>query len=526
MPVDVQKFTRLYDHLCKIDLTGSVPGIRPALSSVADVRAATSRGAPFLPLIYRQNFHEPLNAALPHVMEKLKQEVKSGQKSPTEMTTMLESLYAGIYQHGPRVTRIDSSAELRRFLAVVSNLFRSFVDRDKRVAAGVKLVTRTPPLAFFQSDSKQGPYTIESDLMQQHFGMSIGVVSLPATYRDHPVIWASLSHEVCGHDVVHADDDLLPEMIAATRALLAPGFAPRKHLDTATLNALIWSYWMDEAAADVYGALNMGPAFIFNLTAFLAAFRARIAVTVHHKPRPAKPVVSTEAHPRDAEHGDNKMDDHPIDILRLHLAAGAIEAMTALSAKKRADYVAGVEALAEAVAGGAKEVTIEGIIDVGPADRIPIKAAIPMSEAAAAARQVGKMIATKPFKALNGHSIQDIETWDDTDEASAEAIAALILRGQSIAGHGDDAQLLAGATLALLERPEIYKEAQSLLNDALDDSYRTDPIWGALEADHAFAPHVFRRPQSRMKAAAARAAKPGEKKSAKKSKQHPPRTSS
>ncbi len=515
MPVDLQNFTRLYDQLFKIDLTGNVPGIRPALSSLADVRAATARGAPFLPLVYRQNFHEPLDAALPHVMEKLKQEVKSGQKNPAEMTTMLESLYAGIYQHGPKVTRVNPSAELRRFLAVVSNLFRSFVDHDKRASAGVELVTSTPPLAFFQSDSQQGPYTIESDLMQQHFGMSIGVVSLPATYRDHPVIWASLSHEVCGHDVVHADVDLLPEMIAATRGLLAPSFAPRKHLDTATLNALIWSYWMDEAAADVYGVLNMGPAFIFNLTAFLAAFRARIAVAVQRKPRPAKPVVSTEAHPRDAEHGDNKMDDHPIDILRLHLAAGAIEAMTALNAKRRADYVAGVEALAEAVAGGAKEVTIEGIVDIGPADRIPIKAAIPLSEAAAAARQIGKMIATKHFNALNGHSIQDIETWDDTDEAASGAIAALILKGQSIVGHGDDAQLLAGATLALLEQPERYAETQSLLNDALDDSYRTDPIWGEFEADHAFAPHVFRRPHAKMKSAAARTTKRGEKKSAK-----------
>ncbi|MCP6768916.1 hypothetical protein NL529_29135, partial [Klebsiella pneumoniae] len=89
----------------------------------------------------------------------------------------------------------------------------------------------------------QGPYTVESDEMLKRFGTPIGVVSLPATYRDHPIIWASLSHEVCGHDVVHADEGLLPELTAAVRTALAPHFTLGKNPDTATLNALIWSYW-------------------------------------------------------------------------------------------------------------------------------------------------------------------------------------------------------------------------------------------------------------------------------------------
>ena len=118
---------------------------------------------------------------------------------------------------------------------------------------------------------------------------------------------------------------------------------------------------------------------------------------------------------------------------------------------------------------------------------------MPLAEAADAARKVGRMIATQKFKALNDRSIQDIETWDDADEAAAEAISARILQRQSIVGHGDDAQLLAGATLALLQKPERYDEAQSLLNAALDESFRTDPVWRDLTASHVFAPHVFRR---------------------------------
>ena len=58
------------------------------------------------------------------------------------------------------------------------------------------------------------------------------------------------------------------------------------------------------------------------------------------------------------------------------------------------------------------------------------------------------MLVTANFDALNGHCIQDIETWDDVDEAIAQEIAGRVLAQQSIVAHGDDAQLLAGVNLA------------------------------------------------------------------------------
>jgi hypothetical protein len=216
--------------------------------------------------------------------------------------------------------------------------------------------------------------------MKQKVGMSVGVVMLPATVRDHPVLWAALSHEVCGHDVVHADDGLLPEMAAAVQSLFAPVSAPRKPLDGASLNALIWSHWMDEAAADVYGVLNIGPAFVLNLAAFLAAFRARLAMDFQNKPRPATPAVSTDAAPQE----DKTIDDHPVDVLRLHLAAGAIEAMGALDSARRSAYLDSVEAVAATLAAGAKEVSLAGPVP-GPAGPIPVETKIPRAEAAAAA---------------------------------------------------------------------------------------------------------------------------------------------
>ena len=190
------------------------------------------------------------------------------------------------------------------------------------------LVTDTPPLALFQSTTDRGPFTIKSDLMMEKFGIPIGVVSLPATYRDHPVLWAGLSHEVGGHDVVHADHGLVAEMVSKTRALLAPHFDPRHNHDTATLNALIWSFWMDEAAADVYGVLNMGPIFAVNLAGFLTAFAGRRRPTDAGAP---SVLTDTELRP------NGQMDDHPIDLLRFYIAAGAVDGLKGLSVVRRDD---------------------------------------------------------------------------------------------------------------------------------------------------------------------------------------------
>ena len=137
-----------------------------------------------------------------------------------------------------------------------------------------------------------------------------------------------------------------------TRALLTPEFDPQRNLDTATLNALIWSYWMDEAAADVYGVLNMGPSFAINLACFLAAFRAKR----RGQTEAGDPFVPVDT----AVLPNGDMDVHPIDLLRLHVAAGAVEGLTILCAARHYHYVTSIEAVADLVAGGMTEIGLRG----------------------------------------------------------------------------------------------------------------------------------------------------------------------
>ena len=153
-----------------------------------------------------------------------------------------------------------------------------FLDKNKRISINVSVIafSDTPPLAFFQSNGDVGPYTITSDAMQRKLGTEISVVSLPHSYKQHPIIWASLTHGVCGHDVCHADPELIPELVTGIRSLFKTSDFPRDSIPKRdVLNAMLWSYWIDEAVADVYGLLNMGPTFPFNLAALLSAMTYR-----------------------------------------------------------------------------------------------------------------------------------------------------------------------------------------------------------------------------------------------------------
>jgi hypothetical protein len=235
----------------------------------------------------------------------------------------------------------------------------------------------------------------------------------------------------------------------------------------------LWSYWIDEASADAYGLLNIGPAFAPNLAAFFAALNAR---ETHGKP--ALRMVSGFS-----RFDPNKvLDPHPTDIVRLHLAIGATESLAGLSTVARSQYVQDIEDLAQKLADG-DMVTIVGNIPVDRDQFQPFEVKVPLAVMQQAARNVGGYIVTARLNALKQHTIQEIETWDDADEAKALAVKAAMLAGNSAVTLGDDAQLLAGATLALLEQPAKYDTVTKALNDGLDGSFQRDPIWGMRPAD-------------------------------------------
>lgn len=467
MPFDLESFSALCEKISSIDLHGTSLPLPPwgsRLPNRADLSSAIAEGSALLPPAYQAGYAQPLRDQLARI-EHL-------ARHTTGFAGTVETMIGAVHQQGEGYPH---AAALRRFLAVVSDLYRSFLSADKRTAAGVRLSELLPPLATFKYQGDQGPFTIPVEGTKGIFGGSIGVVSMPAVYRDHPLLWGSLTHEAGGHDVVHADDGLLDELRAVVLEKCGARGAARggKASDEQLLGA-VWAYWMDEAAADVYGLLNMGPAYAFNLAALFSG--------LNNRGRGGGPCMRTETG-ASAAHGD--LDCHPTDILRLGLAAGVIDSLRQLSPKTRQAYGEALRQLTALCAGSATTVRLEGAISLGAA-RLHVATRQPLKKMLETARGVGRLIATTRLQALGGRGIQEIETWDDGDERAAATIDAALTAGQPIVGLGDAAQVLAGMTHALSRKPALYDAATGLVNDALDASYHGDPIFGAPAPDPIF----------------------------------------
>jgi hypothetical protein len=453
-------FDQLCTTLAQIDLFGTAGD--PFPDGAAALKAAVEAGAALIPATYKSTYIERFEADLDRLV---------ALAAPQGDPTTAETLAGAVYQHAPSSA---NGAALNRFLAVISDLHRSFLDKDKRQGIGVLPTETLPPLAMFQHDGEMGPFTLPVDAVEQVLGSDVGVVSMPATYAPNPVIWAALAHETGGHDVTHADTGLLNELGNGIAAAFA-GMPNDPSISRDQLT-LLWSYWIDEASADAYGLLNCGPAFAPNLAAFFAALNMRVLG--------GRPSLRMQSGFPDGD-PNQILDPHPTDIVRLHLAIGVIESLAGLAANTKSSYVQMIEEL-EASLGNGDTVTIVGNIPTPDNQLTPFQVQVPLTVMQQAARMVGGFIATARLDALNGHSIQDIETWDDSDEAITQRIKAALLAGQPIVAMGDDAQLLAGATLALLDQPSRYNVVTDALNAALDQSFRSDPIWGVPAPDAAY----------------------------------------
>jgi nucleoside phosphorylase len=231
---------------------------------------------------------------------------------------------------------------------------------------------------------------------------------------------------------------------------------------------------MDEAASDVYGLLNMGPSFSTSLAALLGVFLATGTSP--------KPVMRTVSGADDR----GELDVHPTDILRLSLAQGVIESLVGLSPARRQGYLDQLDELIAFGSDGADAIELVGAARSYAGKVVMFhQQSFDLTEMQAAARKVGAWIATVKLPALAGRSIQDIETWDDSDDGVAATIGSRLLQGAPVVSAGDDAQLLAGLCLALMQRPDeqTYATATKLIDDALDDSFHKDPCWGTALPD-------------------------------------------
>lgn len=380
---------------------------------------------------YREAYVEPLLASVRRLLQ-------SHDDDETVLQTA-ETIAGAVYQHTPQH---PYRFAVRRFLAAVSNFYRSFLSEAKRAAVTIPAaLTGLPPLAAFVQTGR-GPFTLPSDVVRRMLGAGVAVVGMPGRLSEHPVWWLTLAHETAGHDVLHADPDVLPDLVAGIRTLFGGGpLAPGQQPDDEQMQGLLWSYWVDEVASDVYALLNSGPAFAYNMAVLLRAFAALRPGTG------TSLVMPTRWYPLDA---------HPPTGLRLHVARGVVENLAGLAPEDRKHHLKQIGDLAGE---DGPDVRIRGRVEVERDRWVDIDRKTSAAELVQAARRVGAFIVTTRMPAFGGRSVQDLETWDADDERITTVIRDQLLRltadddPMAVAHLGDDAQLLAGATLALLADP-------------------------------------------------------------------------
>ncbi len=173
------------------------------------------------------------------------------------------------------------------------------------------------------------------------------------------------------------------------------------------------------------------------------------------------------------------LDPHPTDALRPYVILGVLEAFHDLEPATRDQYTEMIKSMAELCTATTNRIILNGYLPGDKATAEPCVRTYPFVKMAEAAQLVGQTIATAKLTALGGHCILDLETWDDTDEQTTLAIVSAMRQNQPVMEVGDDAHLLAAATMLLFQDADLYEQVTALLNDALNESYDRDPYLGA-----------------------------------------------
>jgi hypothetical protein len=252
-----------------------------------------------------------------------------------------------------------------------------------------------------------------------------------------------LAHEVGGHAVTDAIPGLAEEL-----ARVVPAVA-----DLSSYGSDLWQNWVEEAAADVYGLLNIGPSFAIGLGAWLKATKKPPAIDTSVRFVAGRPD-----------------DSHPVDLLRLYLLKGATDALPNFG-KSKEGWVKEIERAIKSAAPGVEDINLYYTDPLSPQPR-------PLKELGQDAEKIGAAIVTKQLCSLHRRAISDIETWGEEDEQRALDVKQAAIANQPLTGLADDAHLLAGATLALSEDASLYNTLNQRLREALHDSCLKDPKVG------------------------------------------------
>ena len=213
-----------------------------------------------LPPLYREMVFNPFVAKLNDLGQAKFSQILISDPERESTGGLMMDIAHSILQNGEQFQQTATDA----FEEVVSDLYDGFLSAQDR--RGIKPPDRAvvAPLVKWGNPAF-GPYTWPVDATDEGFDVEAAIVNLPpANARLGLMAWAALGHETAGHDILHADAGLRPELSLIVEKELTKqniGFGLAEY----------WSTRIDETASDVMGILNMGPAAAIGIVAYFRA---------------------------------------------------------------------------------------------------------------------------------------------------------------------------------------------------------------------------------------------------------------
>lgn len=351
------------------------------------------------------------------------------------------------------------------FEEFVSDLYDGYLSMEER--RGIKLPdmqTISPLVKWGNPDD--GPYTWPADVGME-LGMKMAVVNMPPAYSKNIALWAAIGHETGGHDILHADNGLLNEIgnVVSEEIMKhrddpalkdAEAMVNGRRIPLARLAALYWRYTIDETASDVCGLLNLGPAAGIGIAALLIPLRKGELITI-----------------------GSKSDVHPIDALRVLLAADVIRNIPDLDANIANAWGDAIEGVLDKYIKEKTDFRLYSRTQSG----IQWDVIIPYDGMRETVKIVAKTIAFKPLKSLEGHFLSEINTWNNFDERlTLRIVDDFLNKRQPSLEPGLDgetvyaAHIISGAMIALAHSPDVSVITELAIK-ALNELYDTNPVW-------------------------------------------------
>lgn len=167
------------------------------------------------PARYKETVIEPFIQALVKLGKSGFTEILLRDSQRNNIARLMLDIAQAILQKGEGYNALATDA----FQEIVSDLYDGFLSAEDRVGVKEPDLSKIPALVKW-GEPESGPYTWPVDATS-YFGLKVAIVSVPPIHAESGILaWACIPHEVCGHDVLHADNGLTEELAEAVRNAL------------------------------------------------------------------------------------------------------------------------------------------------------------------------------------------------------------------------------------------------------------------------------------------------------------------